>query len=405
MEEARVVLWLNAPGEHFARGDVLLEVETDKTVVEVPALEDRLLTRHLVAPGEVVALGQPIAETEGDEAPVSDAAADSAAPPPEPSTPGLSRAMLPATDSALSDRVRASPRARRLGQALGVDISGLVGTGRRGRISGRDVEAARGHGASPGAIHVRRRTPTEAVSGAPLVLLHGLFDTARGWRDLPERLAQAGHPVMVPDLPGHGRSGPGNGTLAGAVSALEAVLPSGPVGLVGHSLGAVIAAHLAERLGRRLDRLVLVAPAGLGPRMDRDFLDLMANAETTAALGRALARLGPGVGPFSEEALAAELDRLRAGRETMVALSGSVARQGVQQLDIVPVLDRLAAPVVALFGLEDPVIDWRDAVNLPPRVGAHFLRGAGHLPHAARPDLVAELILGYGGARDGPAVA
>src|SRR3712207_8699341 len=53
-----VVLWLKAPGESFARGEVLLEVETDKTVVEVPALADGVLARHLVQPGETVALGQ-----------------------------------------------------------------------------------------------------------------------------------------------------------------------------------------------------------------------------------------------------------------------------------------------------------------------------------------------------------
>jgi pyruvate dehydrogenase E2 component (dihydrolipoamide acetyltransferase) len=62
MEEARVLDWRVAPGMDFGRGDVLLEVETDKTVVEVPALEAGRLVAQLVAPGETVALDQPIAE-------------------------------------------------------------------------------------------------------------------------------------------------------------------------------------------------------------------------------------------------------------------------------------------------------------------------------------------------------
>jgi pyruvate dehydrogenase E2 component (dihydrolipoamide acetyltransferase) len=252
------------------------------------------------------------------------------------------------------------------------------------------------------ALHVRHRAPTGGSTGVPLVLIHGLFDSARGWRDLPERLAKAGHPVLVPDLPGHGRSPAGDGTLDGAVAALAEVLPSGPIGLVGHSLGAVLAARLASQLGPRLDRLVLLAPAGLGPRMDRDFLDLMAQAATSAALARALARLGPGAGPHSEDALSTELARLTSGRPAMIALGREVARDGIPQTDIAPLLERLAAPVTAIFGLDDSVIDWRDAAALPARTAAHFLRGAGHLPHALRPDLVAELILGRSAARDGP---
>ena len=64
MEEAKVVDWLVAVGAAFRRGDVLLEVETDKTVVEVPALMDGILHAQLVAAGETVALDHPIAEVE-----------------------------------------------------------------------------------------------------------------------------------------------------------------------------------------------------------------------------------------------------------------------------------------------------------------------------------------------------
>ncbi len=140
MEEARVVLWLKGPGDAFARGDVLLEVETDKTVVEVPALEAGTLARQLVAPGETVALGQPIAETDGAEAskdgPV-DAAPEAPAPEPVPEWVG---ARTRASGS--EDVVAASPRARRLSREAGLDLGTLRGTGRNGWVSGGDVLAA-----------------------------------------------------------------------------------------------------------------------------------------------------------------------------------------------------------------------------------------------------------------------
>ena len=68
MEEARVTDWLVAPGAAFRRGDVLLEVETDKTTVEVPAMTDGVLVAQLVAPGDIVDLDAPIAEVEAEGA-------------------------------------------------------------------------------------------------------------------------------------------------------------------------------------------------------------------------------------------------------------------------------------------------------------------------------------------------
>ena len=49
MEEGRIVAWLKQPGDKFRRGEILLEVETDKTVVEVPALQDGTMIEHLAA--------------------------------------------------------------------------------------------------------------------------------------------------------------------------------------------------------------------------------------------------------------------------------------------------------------------------------------------------------------------
>jgi pyruvate dehydrogenase E2 component (dihydrolipoamide acetyltransferase) len=66
----------------------------------------------------------------------------------------------------------------------------------------------------------------------------------------------------------------------------------------------------------------------------------------------------------------------------------------VQQVDIAPVLERVRAPITAVFGLEDPIIDWRDCASLPAGAAIHLLRGAGHLPQAVRLELVADLILG-----------
>ena len=61
MDEGTIVVWLKQPGEQFRRGDILLELESDKINVEVPALEDGEMVRHLASPGDKVAVDHPIA--------------------------------------------------------------------------------------------------------------------------------------------------------------------------------------------------------------------------------------------------------------------------------------------------------------------------------------------------------
>lgn len=384
MEEARVTLWLKAPGEAFRRGEVLLEVETDKTVVEVPAMQDGHLVAQLVEPGETVGLGQDFAEVRVEGAAAAEPRAEAA----EVTAVTAPAPVLPM--NVPPDRVAASTRARRLARAAGIALSDLAGTGRHGRVTAADVSASRG-------------------DLAPVLLLHGLFDEARGWRDLPERLARAGHRVLAPDLPGHGTSEQDAADPEAAVEILARWLaqevPDGPLRLVGHSLGAVLATRLALLLGQRVERLVLIAPVGLGARLGGDFVDIVLNADTTAALGRALSLLGGG--PVSDTALRSELARIGALRDRVAPLARALVRGDIQQVDIAPDLARIAVPVAAMFGLSDRIVDWRDCAALPARAAIHLVRDAGHLPHLAAPDLVQELISGPAGlvARAAPGCA
>ncbi len=66
---------------------------------------------------------------------------------------------------------------------------------------------------------------------ATLVLLHGLFDSAKGWRDLPRRMRAAGHAVLTPDLPGH-ESAATVASHDAAVKQRAARMPPGPLRLL-----------------------------------------------------------------------------------------------------------------------------------------------------------------------------
>lgn len=371
MEEARVTAWLVAPGETYTRGDVLMEVETDKTVVEVPAMADGTLATQLVAEGEMVALDQPFAEVDQEgAAEVVVEAAPAAVP--EPAAAPV--AVVPVAGQGL----RASPAARAAARRAGVDLALVPGTGRNGRVTAEDV---RGHGGSTG-------------GAGTVVLLHGLFDSAKGWRDLPQRLGRMGLSVHAPDLPGHGASLALAPSVDAMADQLIADLPAGPLALVGHSLGAALAVRLARRLGSRVTRLVLIAPAGVGARINADFLDGMLAAGTTAALARALSLLDAGT--LSDVAAAEELARLAPLREGLSGLVRSLAHAGIQQIDVTADLEHLACPVCVVWGTADRILDWQAVAALPSQVAIHLVRGAGHLPHLAAPALVPALLASAG---------
>ncbi|MGY6549129.1 MAG: alpha/beta fold hydrolase [Roseinatronobacter sp.] len=419
MEEARVVEWLTPEGAAFARGDILLEVETDKTVVEVPALREGVMRRHLVQPGDMVVLDAEIAEVEADvlgmpasdapasDAPASDApASDGHRPRPLPIAQMPVPAERAATgDPTLVERVPASPAARKMAARAGIDLGIVPGTGPKGRVQGRDVRAIL---PDPGKAGVHSgmlfmQSPAGALalrsvgSGERVVVcLHGLFTDASAWRALPERLADAGLRVLVPDLPGHGASRVDVGSIAAVLDtlgdAIDQLHPEGRLVLLGHSFGAYAAAGIAARLGPRVGGLILSAPAGMGLRINPEFIAAMLQADTEDTLRHALDLLGPEAGPMSGPMLARELARLHVARPGHARMAALVAREGVQAIDIRPFLQAVAVVPHVLLGQQDRIFDWRDGLHLPARVALHISAPSGHLPHLAEPALVQELI-------------
>lgn len=227
-------------------------------------------------------------------------------------------------------------------------------------------------------------------------MLHGLFADAASWRELPRQIAARGHEVFVPDMPGHGDSLMDLTDLQAFLCAVgafvDAVVPHGPVVLIGHSLGVYAAAHLATRLGDRLEKLVLFAPVGLGARIPVDFLKTMTEARSASALARGLAWLGSGADRMSDAALSRELARAEAERATRRMLIDAVAAGGVQQIALAPLLAPVAERTVAAFGLQDRIVDWRDATTLPNGVAVHFVHDAGHLPQLSASALTLRLL-------------
>jgi len=187
MEEGTILRWLKADGERVARGEELVEIETDKATMTYESDQAGVL-EIVAAEGSTLAVGEVIARvgaasegTDEEEAPGgqarerarSDSAAESG--PSATAAPADARAVAPTEPGgqpvAGGERVKASPLARRIARESGIDLHGVSGSGPGGRIVKADVLAppagAAGATASSGPADAGASVPAPAA-GAPV---------------------------------------------------------------------------------------------------------------------------------------------------------------------------------------------------------------------------------------------
>jgi len=142
MESVQVAGWLVKAGDTVAAGQPIIEIETQKSVVEVPCPVAGTVRRLCVAKGDTIGEKAPLCViTSSADEPLDDGPASTAA-----GTAAPAGAPAPAQAAAPSEPaggIRAAPAARKLAADLGIDIATIKGTGPGGRISLDDVKNAK----------------------------------------------------------------------------------------------------------------------------------------------------------------------------------------------------------------------------------------------------------------------
>jgi len=186
-EECTLVLWRKAVGDPVSKGDVLFEIETDKSTMEVETFEEGVLLAQVVAEGETAPVnavcgwigqaGEAVPETPPSPPPaaVPPAVAQPATAPAPVATPAAPTAPetppSPAAEiSAAGARLRISPRASRLAAQAGIDPRTVSGSGPGGRIVERDIQAVIDAGPAPAAPVVAAPVATPAPAPAPIAM-------------------------------------------------------------------------------------------------------------------------------------------------------------------------------------------------------------------------------------------
>jgi pyruvate dehydrogenase E2 component (dihydrolipoamide acetyltransferase) len=144
-ETGKIISWLKKDGDAIAKGEPIAEIETDKVVLELEAAADGVLAGVTAAAGDVVQVGKTIAWIVAPgEQPPAEASTSAPAARTMTGTPVSTSTAPTPTASVPKVEAKVSPKARRMAQELGVDLSQIVGTGPGGTISGEDVQRAAG---------------------------------------------------------------------------------------------------------------------------------------------------------------------------------------------------------------------------------------------------------------------
>lgn len=264
-------------------------------------------------------------------------------------------------------------------------------------------------------VHGHERAFVVAGRGPALLLLHGVGCDHRTWDPVIEQLTTR-YTVIAPDLLGHGRSGKPRadyslGGFANGMRDLLAILGIDRVTVVGHSFGGGVAMQFAYQFPQFAERLVMVAPGGLGREVS-PFL----RALTLPGGGTALAVAAT---PPVRTAL-----RLVGGRAHALGLPGTADLPGALGVlrgksdpaerdaflhvlrgvldwrgQVVGMLDRAylaqGMPTCVVWGSRDtvlPVTHAQRAREAIPGARIEVIREAGHFPHEDTPDRFVQIL-------------
>ena len=242
---------------------------------------------------------------------------------------------------------------------------------------------------------------TDLGSGPPLVILHGLFGSARNWAAVAKRLAAARR-VLALDLRNHGASpwtpGMDYPDMAQDVARFVASRELGPVEVIGHSMGGKVAMCLALAEPALVRRLIVVdiAPMAYDHAFAAPYAEAMlaidlARHDTRRAVDRELARSlpDPVLRGFLMTNLARAGDGLRSGGLRWGVNLEAIARNGDALMDFPETAARYGGPALFVGGARSDYLgaDAEAAVRRYfPAAGITRIAEAGHWVHAEAPE-------------------
>ncbi|MDP9588988.1 UNVERIFIED_ORG: pyruvate dehydrogenase E2 component (dihydrolipoamide acetyltransferase) [Shinella zoogloeoides] len=420
LTEGKITAILVKVGDKVKKGDIVAEVESEKAVFEVEAFETGTILEIRYNVGDMGVVLEPLMmvgeegeKLEAATAPVSAFSGEDAQSIVETVKENIAvfpRESFRENETAFlkSGTGGSSPLARRIAASAGIDIARVSGSGPRGAVVKRDVEAFKRSSGSGTLVNFGGAASTassgrsvlktlQAGVGDPVLFVHGFGAELSAWRSFIGHISVA-NPILAIDLPGHGGAANASADsfddLVAVVRATLAAEKIERLHLVGHSLGAAVATTIAGGGDFDVRSLTLIAPAGLGPKINGDYVSGFLSANSEAALQAWLGLLVHEPASLPGVLVRATLS----GREGtgMVAnqtrLATGVFAGSTQLFSVRDALNRFGGPARVIVGEQDRIIPAEHSNALPAHVGLHRLPQVGHLPQLEAAPLVGQLV-------------
>lgn len=396
--------WHVKDGDDVRQGQLLFEIDNDKTVVEVDAPHDGTLKILKSSTSDEIDVGQSVASLFLlGEAIVLKPTKTASVPIAETNEVSAIAAADTRSSTTHNTRTVATPLAKRLAGDARLDLAQLNGSGPNGRIQKKDIIAA----IETGNVLPQQTSGKSSVSdsdtvlnavwlrkgeGIPLVLLHGFASDHNNWRGLFAG-SQWQQPLLAIDLPSHGASPLEAVADLDAVAALvEATIKQLNLSatiMVGHSFGAAVSARLAARGNIDIRALGLFAPGGLGAEINVGFVENFVRAKSKESITPWLYELVHAKDIISETFISAVVQQRQNQRlsNAMAAFAENFFADGTQTISIIDDLTSLEIPVRVIFGKQDRILPFKHSRNLPDNVALYAFEACGHMPHLEKRSL------------------
>ena len=350
MEEGMLVEWQVEEGARLEKGQEIADIETTKitNIFECPT--DGLLRRIVTTDGETVPVGFLLAVCAEDS--VSDA-----------------------------------------------DIDSYVESFKANFV----LEEAAGGGAEPESVEIApgrsiRYLTMGSGGDDPILFIHGFGGGFDNWMLNQEALSE-NHTTYAIDLPGHGGSTKdvGGGDLGAMTDALVhfmKIMKIERAHLVGHSMGGGIALTFAQQQPDQVSSLSLIAPVGLGPDINMDYIDGFISQTRARKLRAVLELLVEDASAISADMVEdiIKFKRLDGVGAALNLLRDGVMPDGKQGVSFRDGLTDVEVPLQVIWGRNDKIIPSDHAADLPDSIRLTLYDDTGHMPHLERASEVNALI-------------
>ena len=342
MTEGKVVAWLVDEGTQVEAGTEVVEIETEKVSSALEAPQSGVL-RRAAGVGELV----PVAGLVGV---IADASVSSA------------------------------------------EVDAFVAAFQEGFVPEEAEEEAAGP--APETLEANGKTLRylrRGEGGVPAILIHGFGGDLNNWLFNHEALS-VNRSVYALDLPGHGSSSKQieSGSLAeftGTLVAFMDAIGEPKAHLVGHSMGGAVALDLALSHPGRALSLVLIAPTGLGPEINGDYIEGFITASRRRDIKPHLEKLFADPSAVSRQLIddILKYKRIDGVHSALRTIAGALFPEGRQAVMLRDRLAELSVPTTILWGGEDRILPVSHAQDLPANVEIQVLQGKGHMVQMEAP--------------------